>query len=212
MSPLEKTLSTLTVRSGHELVGISTNALFQIAIPQVPLALVNVMGGAAAHVFDAIQAGLHLGWAAVKKAASRVTAWVLDHIARVLPKPMRGTMETAVDHVRQLMNASADRTIGLAAGTVLGLPQTRRNWGLASPNVRADAELQLPGVTAEELSLISKVGRVREFLDRYGRWLYGILAASPQIALALATLAVGAIVLVLSALWRGLRDVRELIS
>jgi hypothetical protein len=208
---LEQTLDTLTDRSGHELVRISTDTLFSVAIPQIPFALVSVMGGTAAHVFKTIQSGLHLGWAAVKRAASKVTSWVIDHIARVLPSQFRGVVETAANNVRVLLGANSGQIIGRTAGKALGLQTTRDTWEVAPPDRRAAAELELAEVTRKELSLISKVGRVREFLDRYGRWLNGVIATAPQFALALATLAVSAMVLVLSALWRGLRDVRELV-
>jgi hypothetical protein len=67
-------------------------------------------------------------------------------------------------------------------------------------------------VTDDELSLIRKVTKARTFIDKYGRWLISLLVKIPQVILAVAALAAAAMVLVLSALWHGLRDLSLLVQ
>jgi hypothetical protein len=213
--PLDTALGTLTDQSGQQLVGIAKDAVLGAAIPNVGPALAQVLGGTIAKVFNEVQAGMHLGWAAIKRAASKVIEWVIDHITRLVPNGLRGVIEPAVDKVRASLTDDANhvisKAVGEVAGAVLGLEVTRTSWANATDATRAAALNRLPTATDGELSLISKVARVRGFFDRYGRWLDS-LTKIPQVALALATLAVIAITLILSALWSGLRNVRMLVN
>jgi hypothetical protein len=213
--PLSASLSNLTDQSGQQLVEIARDAILSAALPEVGPALAKLVNGKAASVFEGVQTKLNLVWAALKRAASKIIDWVIDHITRLIPSALDEKIAPAVKKVRASLTGDANNLIGKAVGDVagmaLGLKSTRTSWANASPATVASAANNLPKATDGELALIAKVDKVRRFLDRYGSWLDG-LTKIPQVVLALATLAVIAMVLVLSALWSGLRNVRVLVE
>lgn len=212
LAELNDTLDKLTDQAGDELVAIGSDTVLAIALPHVGTALTAVLTGPAAKAFDAIRTGIHVGWAAVKKAASTVMNWVIDHVTHLVPQSMQKVIEDAVRNIVSNLMSNAGHAVGRIAANILGLGGTREAWRRASAGERDAATMQLTAATADEVSLLRNVTRVRTFIDKYGRWLISMWVKIPQVVLAVAALATAAMVLVLSALWHGLRDIKGLVS
>jgi hypothetical protein len=212
LAELNETLDKLIDQSGDELVAIGRDTVLAAALPHVGTSLTAVLTGPAAQAFDAIRTGVHVGWAAVKKAASTVMNWVVNHVTHLVPNWMQPRIENAVANIKENLVDNAGPVVGRIAAGILGLGATREAWRQASAEERNAAGMRLIAATGDEMSLLRNVTRVRTFIDKYGRWLISMFVKIPQVFLAVAALALAAIVLVLSALWHGLRDIKDLVS
>lgn len=212
LAELNKTLDDLIDQSGDELVAIGKDTVLAVALPHVGVALTAVLAGRAARDFAGIQAGIRIGWAAVKRAASTVMNWALSHVTHVVPPWLQQEIRNAAVNVKNNLVNNAGHGVGRIAAVILGLGATQEAWQQASAPARARASLELPRATDGEMSLLRNVTRIRTFIDRYGRWLVSMLAKIPQVILTVAALAAAAIVLVLGVLWHGLRDVKDLVA
>jgi hypothetical protein len=208
---LNKTLNLLMALSGYDTAAIGRDAVLAVALPHVGNALTEVLAGRAASDLAAIQAGLHVGWAAFKRAATTVVNWVVSHVRNVVPPWVQQMIKTTAVKVKDYLVNNAGHEVGRIAAEILGLESTRRTWQQATPAAREAAALELARATDGEMSLLRNVTRVRTFIDRYGRWLISMLAKIPQVIIAVAALAAAAMILVLGVLWHGLRSVRDLV-
>lgn len=212
LGDLNDTLKKLTDQSGDELLAIGRDTVLAVALPHLGVALNSVLTGQAAQAFDVIRAGINAAWMAVKKAGAKVMTWAISHVAAVLPNSMHQRITDAVTKIRDSLLDHAGHGVGRIAAEILGLEETRKAWRQASIQERTAALPRLTGVTDDEMSLIRKVTKVRTFIDKYGRWLISLFVRIPQVILAVAALAAAAMVLVLSALWHGLREIEGLVN
>ena len=138
--------------------------------------------------------------------------WVVNHVVHLVPKWMQKGIDKAVTNIKQVLMKNAGHGVGRIAAGLLGLGDTRQAWQQASAEARNAASLRLTAATDDEMSLLRNVTKVRTFIDKYGRWLFSMFVKIPQVILAVAALASAAMVLVLSVLWHGLREIKGLVS
>ncbi|HEV2070373.1 MAG TPA: hypothetical protein VGR26_11310 [Acidimicrobiales bacterium] len=200
--------------AGEEVWELGMNGAVAYSASAFGDGLHGLLRGQVLVLFDEVRKRFRKFRDALKRAATKVVAWVSKRIVSLLPKPLQEKLGEAFDKLKDRLEGGAPGMIGSALGAALGRDAAAQRWTDAADAGKdlTDALGKVGEATVANLERIGWVTKGRDAVDKFGadvvvKW---VGAAQPHVKVAYFCAVAAVFLFVGWQLWDGIRDIGAL--